>query len=69
MGSAVGKVSSLLLHACLSGWSEGGGHRAACQAGSWDSYRSSDHVFVLKHLIYRWRAPGGCFSLAVHLLH
>jgi hypothetical protein len=58
VGSCIGKVFSLVLHARLSQWSESQGLRAAGQAGFRDGFRSSDHVFVLKHLVDRCRAPG-----------
>jgi hypothetical protein len=43
----------------LSKWSESQGCRATGQAGFRDGYRTSDHVFVLKHLVDRTTAPGG----------
>jgi hypothetical protein len=58
VGSAVGKVFSLVLHRRLSEWSEANGCRARGQAGFRDGHRTCDHVFVLKHLIDRARIPG-----------
>jgi len=58
VGSALGKVLSLLLHTRLSQWSEERGCRAAWQAGFRDCYRTSDHVFVLKHLVDRCKVHG-----------
>jgi hypothetical protein len=58
VGTVLGKVFSLVLHARLFNWSESVGCRAAGQAGFRDGYRTSDHVFVLKHLVDRIRAPG-----------
>jgi hypothetical protein len=57
VGSVVGKVFSLVLHARLSAWSEEQGCRAVGQAGFRDGYRTCDHVFVLKHLVNRARCP------------
>jgi hypothetical protein len=57
VGCALGKIYSLVLHARLSAWSEDGGHRARGQAGFRHGKRTADHVFVLKHLIDRTRAP------------
>jgi hypothetical protein len=59
VGSAVGKVFSLVLHRRLSDWSEANGCRARGQAGFRDGHRTGDHVFVLKHLVDRTRIPGG----------
>jgi hypothetical protein len=59
VGSAVGKVFSLVLHKRLSEWSETNGCRARGQAGFRDGCRTCDHVFVLKHLIDKARRPGG----------
>lgn len=56
VGSALGKILSLVLHARLTRWSEARGLRAQGQAGFRDGHRTSDHVFVLKHLIDRSRA-------------
>lgn len=58
VGTVLGKVLSLVLHACLSQWSETQGHRAVGQAGFTDGYRTRDHVFVLKHMIDRCRTAG-----------
>jgi len=58
VGSALGRVLSLLLHTRLSQWSEERGCRAAGQAGFREGYRTSDHVFILKHLVDRCKVPG-----------
>jgi hypothetical protein len=58
VGSALGKVFSLVLHRRLADWSETNGHRANAQAGFRVGHRTCDHVFVLKHLVDRSRAPG-----------
>lgn len=59
VGSVLGKVLSLVLHARLSSWSETVGCRASGQAGFRDGYRTSDHVFVLKHLVDKCRSTRG----------
>lgn len=59
VGGVLGKLFSLALHARLSGWSEATGRRAEGQAGFRDGRRTSDHVFVLKHLVDRVRAKRG----------
>lgn len=62
VGSAPGKVFSLVLHRRLADWSESHGHRANAQAGFRDDHRTCDHVFVLKHLVDRSRAPGSKYG-------
>jgi hypothetical protein len=44
VGTVLGKVFSLVLHARLSNLSESVGGRATGQAGFRDGYRTSDHV-------------------------
>jgi len=56
VGSALGKVLSPLLHTRLSQWSEGA-ERLGRQASGM-VIRTSDHVFVLKHLVDRCKVPG-----------
>jgi len=53
VGSAVGKVFSLVLHARLNGWAEDQGLRATGQAGFREGKCTNNHIFVLKHLIDR----------------
>lgn len=58
VGACMGKVLSLVLLPRLSQWSEARGIRAVGQAGFRDGFHTGDHVFVLKHLVDRCRAPG-----------
>lgn len=59
VGSSLEKVFSLVLHTRLSAWSEANGCRARGQAGFRDGCCTSDHVFVLKHLVDRSTRPAG----------
>lgn len=55
VGSALGKLFSMLLEARLSTYCEQQGFRAWGQAGFRHHRRTSDHVFVLKHLVDKCR--------------
>ena len=55
-GCALGKLFSLILDARLSGFCEQYGIRAKGQAGFRHGRRTSDHVFILKHLIDKYRS-------------
>ena len=58
VGSALGKIFSMVLEQRLDAFCERNGFRAVGQAGFRRKRRCSDHVFVLKHLIDRSRASG-----------
>ncbi len=58
VGSVMGKMLSMLLDARLSSYCEQHGYRAEGQAGFRHNRRTSDHVFVLKHLIDKHRLNG-----------
>ena len=59
VGSAFGKLFSMVLDARLSRVAEQRGWRAEGQAGFRRGRRTADHVFVLRHLIDRTRRRGG----------
>lgn len=56
VGSAMGKLYSMIIESRLSRFCEEHGHRAQGQAGFRDGHRTSDNVFVLKHLIDKYRS-------------
>eukprot|EP00775_Hariotina_reticulata_P000499 gene499-biopygen1079 len=53
VGAVLGKLFSMLVDARLSSYSEACGYRAEGQAGFRLNHRTSDHVFVLQHLVDR----------------
>jgi hypothetical protein len=55
VGSTMGKLFSMVLEKRLSAFCEQNGFRASGQAGFRPDHRTSDHVFVLKHLIDKSR--------------
>jgi hypothetical protein len=55
VGSTMGKLFSMILEKRLSAFCEQNGFRASGQAGFRPDRRTSDHVFVLKHLIDKSR--------------
>jgi hypothetical protein len=55
VGSTMGKLFSMVLEKRLSAFCEQNGFRASGQAGFRPDHRTSDNVFVLKHLIDKSR--------------
>eukprot|EP00775_Hariotina_reticulata_P001794 gene1794-biopygen3235 len=59
VGAVLGKLFSMLVDARLSSYSEACGYRAEGQAGFRLNHRTSDHVFVLQHLVDRCHLQPG----------
>jgi hypothetical protein len=55
MGSVFGKLFSLVLHMCLDAWLEAQGVSDQGQAGFMDDKCTTQHIFVLKHLVDRFQ--------------
>lgn len=56
VGNVVGKLYSMIIDARLSQWSEKQGLRAEGQAGFWKGYRTTDQLFVLRHVLAKYRS-------------
>ena len=55
VGNVFGKVFSMVLEQRLSKWSEEHGHRAQAQAGFRKGMRTTDQLFILRHVIDKYR--------------
>ncbi len=63
VGVAFAKLYATVLDARITRWAEASGVRAVGQAGFRENYRTTDHIFILRHLVDKYRAPhrqGGC---------
>ena len=55
VGNVLGKVFSMVLDQRLSQWAEDNGHRAQAQAGFRKGMRTTDQLFIIRHVVDKHR--------------